>query len=65
MIKTVIKLRNGEVMVFDASGEQMPEYQGGYEQVRDGILRDATSEVRFMHWPGYATEPQAVPKESW
>lgn len=64
MIKTVIRLQNGEVMVFDADGEQLPEYQGRYQQVREGILRDAAPEAVFCHWFG-TDESQPVSKASW
>ena len=30
MMKTVIRLGNDMVIVFDDAGEQMPEYQGQY-----------------------------------
>ena len=54
MIRAVIRLRNDMVMVFDSAGEQLPEYQGKYEDVRDGILRDASTGAVFNHWFGYS-----------
>jgi hypothetical protein len=65
MMKTVIRLRNDMVMVFDAIGEQIPEYQGRYEDVKERILRDASSETIFNHWFGCALEPGTVPSENW
>ncbi len=65
MIKTVIRLRNGLVMVFDAGGEQIPEYQGKYEDVRDSILKDAPAGTLFNHWFGYTLKPQVVLNEQW
>jgi hypothetical protein len=34
------RFQNGIVMAFDQNGEQMPEYQGRFEDVRDKITRD-------------------------
>ena len=41
MIRTVIRLKNDMVMVFDEDGEQLPKYQGSYAEVRESILKDA------------------------
>ena len=65
MIKSLIRLSNDMVMVFDAEGEQVPEYQGQYENVKERILRDAPAEAVFNHWFGRALEPRAVPRENW
>jgi hypothetical protein len=65
MMKTVIRLRNNMVMVFDAAGEQIPEYQGQYEDVKKRILRDAPPGTVFNHWFGYSLEPRTVPAENW
>ncbi len=65
MIKIVIKIQSGGVMVFDAGGEQIPEYQGQYEEVREVILRDATPEAEFFHWLDCADKPEAVSRMSW
>lgn len=65
MIKNVIRLRNNAVMVFDAAGEQMPEYQGQYEDMRERILKDASSGTVFKHWFGHALEPKIVSGEDW
>ncbi len=65
MIKTVIKVQNGGVLVFDAGGEQIPEYQGQYEDVKGAILKDATLETVFLHWFDYADKPVAVSRAGW
>jgi hypothetical protein len=62
MIKTVIRLRNNIVMVFDARGEQIPAYQGPYDDVRDRILRDAPPGAIFNHWFGHSPEARTARK---
>ena len=64
MIKTVIRFRN-LVMVFDEESEQIPEYQGTYEIVRESILRDAPPDATFAH--GFTDEGKLlkVPREEW
>ena len=65
MIKTVIKCLNSMVMVFDERGEQIPEYQGQYEEVKGSILKDVTQDAVFSYF--FDTEPKLrdVPKEEW
>ena len=65
MIKTVIRLRNDTVMVFDEAGEQIPEYQGQYQQVRESILCHAPAGAVFNHWFGYSSEPVVMPTNNW
>ncbi len=65
MIKTVIRCSNNMVMVFDKSGEQIPEYQGQYEEVKGKILKDAPLNAVFACFPDYETELQIVPREEW
>ena len=65
MIKTVIRVRNNMVMVFDNKGEQIPEYQGYYEDVKDKILADAPEGTLFNHWFNRDLEPEVVTGESW
>jgi hypothetical protein len=65
MIKTVIRVRNGMVMVFDDKGEQLPEYQGLYENVKESILADAPAGTIFNHWFGHDITPDAVELEAW
>lgn len=65
MIKTVIRVRNNMVMVFDSKGEQIPEYQGCYEDVKEKILADAPEGTLFNHWFDRSFEPESVTGESW
>lgn len=51
-IKTVFQFGNGMVAVTDQYGEQMPDYQGTLEEVRDKINRDAGDDVEWNGWPG-------------
>ncbi len=64
-VKTIIRLKNDVVMVFDADDEQVPEYQGSYDAVRDMILKYAPGDAVFAHWFGYSREPEIVARESW
>jgi hypothetical protein len=65
MIKTVIRMSNDMVMVFDSSGEQLPNYQGHYDNVREAILRDAPAETVYNHWFGHALKPTTLPAYGW
>jgi len=65
MIKTVIRLSNDVVMVFDAEGEQIPVYQGQYEDVKGSILRDALCDTMFTCWFGDDAEPKVVYRGEW
>jgi len=65
MIKTVIRLKDNSVMVFDKEGEQLPQYQGRYESVREKILNDAPAGTVFNHWFGHSLKPGIVACESW
>jgi len=65
MIRTVIRLRNDMVMVFDAEGEQLSEYQGHYKDVKRTILNNAPPATVFNHWFGHAMKADAVAKERW
>jgi hypothetical protein len=65
MIKTVIRLRNDMVMVFDDEGERSPEYQGQYEDVKEKILVDATARTVFNHWFDNSSEPEVVARLNW
>jgi len=49
MIKNVIKFSNCIVMCFNEKGEQMPKYQGRYEQVKAKILAHAPESAEFFH----------------
>ena len=65
MIKTVIRIENNMVMVFDETGEQMPEYQGYYDEVKERILASAPGGSVFNHWFGDSPEPVVVGSETW
>ncbi|MBI4186756.1 MAG: hypothetical protein HY530_04535 [Chloroflexi bacterium] len=64
-IKIVVKLGNGIVMVFDGRGEQIPEYQGWYSEVREKVLRDAPADAVFAHGCTSDGKPQEVPRAGW
>lgn len=64
-IKTIIRLQNNMVMVFDGSGEQVPECQGKYEDVKAEILKKAPPDAVFHHWFDRMPESGAVSRESW
>jgi len=65
MIKSAIKCPNNMVMVFDEDEEQIPEYQGQYEEVKERILKDAPPEAIFGQWIDYETDIRTVPREEW
>jgi hypothetical protein len=65
MIKTVIRFQNNMVMVFDEEGEQIPEYQGQYEEVKESILKDAPKDTVFAHGFSDAGELLRIPREEW
>jgi len=65
MIKTVVRCQNDMTMVFDEGGEQIPEYQGQYEAVKERVLADAPPDAVFSYLPDYETELQIVPREEW
>jgi hypothetical protein len=65
MIKTAIRVRNDMVMVFNEDGEQIPEYQGCYGDVKEKILTDAPAGAIFNHWFGHTSGPETVTGEDW
>ena len=65
MIKTAIRLKNDMVMVFDESGEEIPEYQGQYEDVKESILKDAPADAVFTHGFANSGKLQEVAREEW
>jgi hypothetical protein len=65
MIKTVIKSQDDMVIVFDRKGEQVPEYQGRYQTVRESILKDAPSDAVFAHGFTEAAGLRKVSREAW
>ncbi len=64
MIKTVIRLMDNMVIVFDRRGQQIPKYQRKYEEVGEKILRDAPPDAVFTHALA-SGEFQIVSKEEW
>ena len=65
MIKTVIRSQNNMVMVFDKKGEQIPEYQGQYEEVKESILKDAPLNAVFGYLSDSDPELRNVSREEW
>lgn len=65
MIKTVIRCPDDMVMVFDKEGEQIPEYQGQYEKVKEKILTDAPPNAVFGYLSESEPELRRVPREEW
>lgn len=65
MIKTVIRIENDMVMVFDENGEEIPEYQGNYDCVKDKIIADATEDAVFNHWFGHCFKPHITDPGRW
>ena len=65
MVKAVVRCQNNMVMVFDEEGEQIPEYQGQYDEVKGKILRDVPLSAVFCCLPDEKTELEIVPREEW
>ena len=65
MIKTVIRIKNDMVLVFDENGDELPEYQGYYNNVKDRILADARANAVFNHWFGHSMKPDGITMEAW
>ena len=65
MIKSVVRCPNDLVIVFDQDDEQIPQYQGRYEEVKERILKDAPPEAMFGHWFDYETDIRTVSREEW
>ncbi len=65
MIKTVIKCANGMTLVFNKRGEQIPKYQGQYEEVKGKILKNAPPDAVFGYFPNEESELKIIPKEEW
>jgi len=64
VIASAIKADNGVVLVFDARGEQVPEYQGLYPEVRARLLRDAPPGAAFCVLDSH-NGLEKVPRDSW
>ena len=65
MIKTVIRCPNDMVMVFDTKGEQIPEYQGQYQEVKEFVLKGAPLKAVFGYLYDSVPELRQVPREEW
>ena len=65
MMKTVIRLKDDAVMVFDDRGEQMTAYQGQYDDVREKVLEHASLGAVFVNWCGSDAIREAVSREDW
>ncbi len=65
MIKTVIRIKNDMVLVFDEDGEEMPRYQGYYDDVKDEIMADVQPGSIFNHWFGYSLKPVVIRRDLW
>jgi len=61
MIKTIIRIENDMVKVFDEHGIEIPEYQGDYNYVKDRIIADAPPDSVFNHWFGHSLKPHMCP----
>lgn len=64
-IKIAIRLKNDMVMVFDRNGEEIPKYQGQYEDVKENVLKDAPPDTVFAHGFTDSGELRKVPREEW
>lgn len=53
------------VIVFDDKGEQIPRYQGRYEEVKESILQDAPQDAVFIHGLNVACGLQVVTRKQW
>lgn len=46
-IDIVVRCQNGVVMVFDSKGNQIPEYQGQWSEMKTKIMDAITLKTRF------------------
>ena len=65
MIRSVIRCPNDMVLVFDENEEQIPEYQGRYQEVRGLILKDAPPDTVFGYWFDDESDITTIPREEW
>ena len=65
MIQTAIRFKNNMVMVFDKKGEQIPKYQGQYENVKESVTKNAPAEAVFAHGISHDGELQKVTRVEW
>jgi len=52
-------------MVFDEKGEQIPEYQGQYQEVKENILKAAPPTAVFGYLTDFKPQLREMPKEEW
>ncbi len=64
MINEVIRVQNGMVLVFDEKGDQIPELQGRYQDVRVKILARAPKSAKFFH-SIWGLKEQKVSRKEW
>ena len=65
MVKNVIRAANNMVIAFDEQGNQMTEYQGPYEEVKEKIIADLGAEAAYIHWFGISSKPDIVSRINW
>jgi hypothetical protein len=65
MIKSVVRCVGDMVLVFDENDEQVPEYQGRYQQVKKRILKEAPPGTLFGHWFDLQTDIITVSRDEW
>ena len=65
VIRRVIRMPSDMVVVFDDRGEQIPEYQGRYEEVRQHLVKDAPTEAVFGYAANDEGEIRVVSREEW
>jgi len=65
MIATAVRLPSDMVIVFDAGGEQILEYQGRYQDVKERVLLQALPDSVFAHGFGRNGELGVVPRSNW
>ena len=47
MIENIYRFQNGMVMVFDEKGQQMPEYQGLWKEMKEKIMRNKPEHIEI------------------
>lgn len=65
MIKSAIRCPDDMVLVFDEDEEQIPQYQGQYQEVKGLILENALPGAVFGHWLDFKTDIVTVSREEW
>ncbi len=65
MIKTVIRSSGNMVIVFDRRGQQIPEYQGRYDEVKERTLKAAPINAVFVHDFTNSGVLREVSREEW